>query len=98
MEIKYFNGGKTSKGDTMKHKETADEKAIKDASLLQRVVEKENFLEMEDPERYAQQRQLKKDGLGKTEKRRKKEARVDREKTEKFIAAFVKRRNTSAKK
>jgi hypothetical protein len=40
-------------------------------------VEKENFLEMEDPERYAQQRQLKKDGLGKTEKKGKKEVPVD---------------------
>jgi plasmid replication initiation protein len=66
--------------NTMKHKETADDRAVKDASAIKRAIGKEKFSETEDPEKYKKQKQLEKD-LKKPQEKRTKEAREDREKT-----------------
>jgi hypothetical protein len=71
----------------MKHKETADDRAIKDASAIQRAAEKEGFPEMEDPERYEKQKQSKKLFI-ESQKKRKKEAREDRERTSNIFKHF----------
>jgi hypothetical protein len=80
----------------MKHKETAYDRAVKDASAVQRAVEKEKFPEMEDPERYEKQKQSEED-FKKSQKKRKEEAREDREKTNIFIRGLMKSRNKGAK-
>jgi hypothetical protein len=76
----------------MKRKETVDDRAVKDASAIQRDLERDKFPEMEDREGYAKQKQLKK-RLGKISRKPKKEAREDREKTNAFIRLFEKLRN-----
>jgi hypothetical protein len=80
----------------MKKKETVDDRLIKDVSTIDRVVKKDDFPETEDPERYAKQKQLKKEGIGKHLKEKKKETREDREKNENARRAFVERRNNGA--
>jgi hypothetical protein len=64
----------------MKHTETVDDEAIKMASKTQRVLEKDSFPEMEDPEEYERQKQIKSSVIGKHGQRKKKEAREDKEK------------------
>jgi hypothetical protein len=71
----------------MKHKETADDRVVKNASSIQRAAEKEGFPEMEDPKRYEKQKQSKKDFI-KSQKERKKNAREDREKTSNIFKRF----------
>ena len=74
----------------MKHKETVDDLAVKDAAKIQRKEEKVDLPESEDPERYAQLKQLKKKARGKSGNMRKKEAREDRKRSENFIDALMK--------
>lgn len=80
----------------MKHKETVDDRAVKDASAIQRDLEKERFPEMEDREGYAKQKQLEK-RLGKISRNPKKGAREDRKRTNVFIHLIGKLRNKGEK-
>lgn len=77
----------------MKHKETVDDVAIKDAAKIQREAEKVDLIEGEDPEDFAKQKELKKKVLGKSKNTRKKEAREDREKTGKIAKLVTKMRH-----
>jgi hypothetical protein len=79
----------------MKHKETVDDRAVKDASKIQRELEKVDMIEAEDPEGYVKQKQLIKKVRGKPGNKRKKEAREDREKTKKGILALLARRHNN---
>lgn len=81
----------------MKHKETVDDEAIKMASKTQRALGKDSFPEMENPEEYDRQKQIKSSVIGKHGRRKKKEAREDREKNERLRKEIVKRSVESKK-
>jgi len=81
----------------MKHKETVDDEAIKIASKTQRFLEKDNFPEMENPEEYERQKQIKSSVIGEHGRRKKKEAREDREKNTRLRKEIVKRTVESKK-
>jgi len=66
----------------MKRKETVDDEAIKMASKTQRFLEKDDFLEMEDPKEYERRKKIKSTVAGRHGRKQKKEAREDREKNE----------------
>jgi hypothetical protein len=75
----------------MKHPETVDDCAVKDASKMQRVLKQERAPEMEDPEGYEKNKRFQKKFM-KVTGNRKKEAREDRKKTNIFIHVLEKLR------
>jgi hypothetical protein len=75
----------------MKHKETVDDEAIKRASKTQRFLKKDDIPEMEDPEGYKRNKQIKSSVADKHGRRQKKEAREDREKNERLRKVISKR-------